>query len=1315
MLSLDLFDSRFEKKLHEGALDDTITRTQAHLMEPLSRRAADIRTQIRSGKLSAAELDKLEKEYEDLVQKRQDIMFNRKSQTQEQQPVQKTPVKGIGDIQDPKTKMAQLGQQAKKGPLANVGAGLKAFIKGEPEPMGEEQQQSPRALGAANFQRLVKANMGNIPTVNLEFIRPDENFKLDQTGLDLISDYYDGLETDQAKNYFIYRVLPSGEETRQILKQLGWNPQQMQQPLPGIPTQGELPLQEKKKFKNDSDLEAGSVKVARELQKLRAQYPAAKSDVEAVASAEIDSSERSQQQLAAIRGANEKQDSLLKQLVALDQEQGQEIDGLDKENDSLEQRLAQVQATNDQLQQTIGKMTGTKKAATTTATQTGSADMAQGGIVDVSTAGPSTPNAKTGPTTSTAMDYTAQQLAGFANQKPLGSMRPAPGIGKTAINDPTQPGPKVSGSDIKNESNMSELDAMRQDLERMNDRQFYTAYGISKAAFQQKYRTLLKPALDEDQRLHQGDPVIVTAPNEFEGKTGEIYDFAPSGTFVIVDLYNHGKHSMHLSDVEYNQYADDQEQDDWYDEEVAEGYQDFNKVEPYAVCLAGKPVKKFDYYEEARRFHDNWKKKLYNQGDKEKADKITLMPLNLDEGTVDNVEVTSDDQTETYRYKGWQFIETANDYYSGEAWLVDPDGNEEWFGYQTDDNRGIRKYYNDQDQLAFSLSARDEGQSTEKWLKAQASNWMDTWHAQPNAPVVHEQGIAEAGDRVDPILIKALNNMPDGLATHREVLDAAYDAYTMEVGKIHIKQNYGVTHAYIPKLMGLYKDKHGLTFNEEQKPAGWGEFPPKQEITIIPPKKLKSGETYQDQNKYWQSQGQAPIYKTNEEGKGTPVPAKDFVKGVLKDLKKVKVKEVKADPAGSWIVYSGSKVMKFKTHSGAKAYAEKNGGKVASSEHYHDKIQKSGVAETALNTQDPKGDLAAKRKALQDLSMNKAVDQAAVQQRSLDLDREAKSKGLVETVTDVKAGMAKIYHKLAPKIERNRDSFLAGQLYDELENYAELHGAEGEFKRMMNSARNRAHMEYDTNPGGFHNWFWFLPFEDQDVSEGDDQLLEGIKDTASATAVIACLLAGGNLSGCATAPQQTTTAQAVKTGQDLGRIVYNARNITRAGTQEEAQQELRNILRGMTTRPEEMNTSNIMRIWQKVNGSKQQNEAKDPRTKQEYDRAVDSVMNQLAIERDAAVRQMLGAQLKVLQDRGRVEGWHKDKVIREDTAALAAEDAILKRIFVKHRDLMMEYGPDKITQAAESVAYDVGDIAHISDEQINGWVRQVEYILGARP
>ena len=43
-----------------------------------------------------------------------------------------------------------------------------------------------------------------------------------------------------------------------------------------------------------------------------------------------------------------------------------------------------------------------------------------------------------------------------------------------------------------------------------------------------------------------------------------------------------------------------------------------------------------------------------------------------------------------------------------------------------------------------------------------------------------------------------------------------------------------------------------------------------------------------------------------------------------------------------------------------------------------------------------KEDLQAKRKALQDLSMNKDVDQKAVQQRKLDLEKEAKKKDMTE-------------------------------------------------------------------------------------------------------------------------------------------------------------------------------------------------------------------------------------------------------------------------------------------------------------------------------
>ena len=62
--------------------------------------------------------------------------------------------------------------------------------------------------------------------------------------------------------------------------------------------------------------------------------------------------------------------------------------------------------------------------------------------------------------------------------------------------------------------------------------------------------------------------------------------------------------------------------------------------------------------------------------------------------------------------------------------------------------------------------------------------------------------------------------MPDGLATHGQVLDAAYDAYAMELGKMRMKSEYGVTNVYVPKLLDLYKNKHGLTFNESVKEEG---------------------------------------------------------------------------------------------------------------------------------------------------------------------------------------------------------------------------------------------------------------------------------------------------------------------------------------------------------------------------------------------------------------------------------------------------------------------------------------------------------------
>jgi LysM repeat protein len=68
------------------------------------------------------------------------------------------------------------------------------------------------------------------------------------------------------------------------------------------------------------------------------------------------------------------------------------------------------------------------------------------------------------------------------------------------------------------------------------------------------------PALTES--LAVGDPVIITGDVKFRGKTGDVREIGRDGAFVVVNLYNHGPYSFHASDVEYNDYADAQDEQD---------------------------------------------------------------------------------------------------------------------------------------------------------------------------------------------------------------------------------------------------------------------------------------------------------------------------------------------------------------------------------------------------------------------------------------------------------------------------------------------------------------------------------------------------------------------------------------------------------------------------------------------------------------------------------------------------------------------------------------------------------------------------------
>jgi hypothetical protein len=69
--------------------------------------------------------------------------------------------------------------------------------------------------------------------------------------------------------------------------------------------------------------------------------------------------------------------------------------------------------------------------------------------------------------------------------------------------------------------------------------------------------------------------------------------------------------------------------------------------------------------------------------------------------------------------------------------------------------------------------------------------------------------------------------------------------------------------------------------------------------------------------------------------------------------------------------------------------------------------------------------------------------------------------------------------------------------------------------------------------------------------------------------------------------------------------------------------------------------------------------------------------------------------------------------IKEEQETSGVERAILNRIMVAHTDLLMKFGPDKVMQAAEEVAYNVGDVDEIGTSDVSAYVAQVKQILGA--
>jgi hypothetical protein len=302
--------------------------------------------------------------------------------------------------------------------------------------------------------------------------------------------------------------------------------------------------------------------------------------------------------------------------------------------------------------------------------------------------------------------------------------------------------------------------------------------------------------------------------------------------------------------------------------------------------------------------------------------------------------------------------------------------------------------------------------------------------------------------------------------------------------------------------------------------------------------------------------------------------------------------------------------------------------------YYFDKqgrLQAMGMYETALNPRDPKADLDAKRKALQDLSMNKDVDQKAVQQRKLDLDKEAKDKGLDEGWSD---------RYVAQRTGRPRTPY---SVY--------INGKK--WKDFANDDHARAVM---------------------------DKLKAKFKADGRDPSVIT--IAPTDMSESAAEEQKPAGWGEFPPKQEITIVPP------------------KKLKSGQTYQDQN-------KYWQSQGQAPiyKTNEEKEPTTRQELLNRVDKIQRMMTQERNPSNLQILRKELEMLKQRY--------QHLREVKDTEAVEQAIVKRIMVAHRDMLVKFGPEKIINVAEDVAYNVGDIGEMGSNDISGWVKQVQQILGA--
>jgi len=414
--------------------------------------------------------------------------------------------------------------------------------------MANPDRPTTQTAGKINWERMIKDYMENKPYSEFEFAG-DRPLTLYRSQIYAILKDFGRMKPQQKVNIILNTF---GDKLAMVdyidkLRAKGMMPKKVpayvapgtepvppgQMDLPGMGTPKIKEAEAQKKNSEITELDRKSMvnpRVARAFQLARARQSAAGSDIEAFVQDELEKSQAAQAEIDQLRKDNDSQDQQMQQLAAVVQQQDQEIQQLKQQPEPVVAKTAPEVPAKPAVKPEEPQATQPKAAE-------------KPAEPEVATQPQQQPTDVAQPAPEKKKKPAVRKKAAPKKTAPKKIAEPTVIQAPPYVEIPKDDGKVIPISRARKKKSDAAVDPMAAALQGVDMGDFGKAVGMN----------------ESNEELHIGDPVIIGGNVEHAGKTGDVSGFGRDKHFVIVDLYNFGKHAFHASNVKYNDYADEED------------------------------------------------------------------------------------------------------------------------------------------------------------------------------------------------------------------------------------------------------------------------------------------------------------------------------------------------------------------------------------------------------------------------------------------------------------------------------------------------------------------------------------------------------------------------------------------------------------------------------------------------------------------------------------------------------------------------------------------------------------------------------------